>query len=165
MFDRENFRPTYSSDDSSLLDDFYIPALKECKFYDRAVGFFSAAMLTHASQGLGELVKRNGRMRLVIGEELKDDEYNAVKEGNELRKIYEKLELDFEKIAKDVTNHIFVHRLKIISWLVAKEQLEIRLAITKKGMYHEKIGIMTFRRTRISRMILLYILKLYLETH
>ena len=51
-FDRHNLRCNYSTEDSSLLDDFYIPTLKSAVSYDRAVGYFSAGMLSYALQGL-----------------------------------------------------------------------------------------------------------------
>ena len=68
------FKAVYRSESDSLLDDFYIPALLEATRYDRAVGFFSATMLSYAAQGISALASRGGRMRLIFGGDIEADE-------------------------------------------------------------------------------------------
>ena len=50
-----NLLDTYRTGSQNLLDDFYIPTLKSASSYDRAVGFFSSSLLTHALQGVSGL--------------------------------------------------------------------------------------------------------------
>lgn len=135
-------KPTYNSEEDSLLDDFYIPALGSAISYDRAVGFFSASMLTYAAQGLSKFVSNLGQMRLIIGHQVDEEEYEAIKKGENLKELYQSLNLGLEKIINDVSSEIFICRLELLSWLVSTNRLKIKFAIRRKGMYHEKIGIL-----------------------
>jgi len=141
-FYQDQVKTTYSSDEASLLDDFYIPVLTQANKYDRAVGFFSATMLTYALQGLDGFIRNNGKMRLIIGEEVTDDEYDAIKSGSGLSAVMDRADVKWRAILENTANDLFYHRLKILSWLVANKHLEIKYALRHKGMYHEKIGIM-----------------------
>src|SRR5262245_15905003 len=80
-------RSVYRSDEDNILEDFYIPALRTSVQYDRAVGFFSAGMLSLAAQGLSSLIESDGRMRLIIGGDLDEADFNAIENGYELRRI------------------------------------------------------------------------------
>ena len=52
-FNKNKLKTTYNSEEDSIIKDFYIPYLGEAVSYDRAVGFFSASMLTYAAQQVG----------------------------------------------------------------------------------------------------------------
>ena len=65
MFNKNIIKSTYSSDEDNILKDFYIPNLSQSVTYDRAVGFFSASMLTFSAQGINSFIKNNGKMRLI----------------------------------------------------------------------------------------------------
>ncbi len=137
-----SLRGTYSSEDCDLLNDFYIPALTHAVQYDRAVGYFSAEMLSFAAQGLSGFVGRHGKMRLVIGEPLDQDEYEAIKRGVDLHTVHERLSIKLRLILDNVDHPLFKHRLELLSWLVGAGHLEVRIALTARGLYHEKIGIL-----------------------
>jgi superfamily II DNA or RNA helicase len=134
-------KPVYRSEDDDLLRDFYIPAMQETVRYDRAVGYFSAAMISYAAQGISALIANSGRMRLIIGAELTLEETSAIEEGYEQKTLLEKLGQEFLETLTSVDDALFRERLKALSWLVASGRLDIRVAIRKRGMYHEKIGI------------------------
>lgn len=141
-FQRLHLKSTYSTENDSLLEDFYIPTLSATVAYDRAVGFFSSTMLTYALQGLDGFIRNNGYMRLIIGEEVTDDEYDAIKEGHDLSFTLDRVKLKWDSIITSVSDDLFLHRLNILSWMVAHGHLEVKYALRRKGMYHEKIGIM-----------------------
>ena len=141
-FNRDSIRPNYSTEESSLLSDFYIPSLSKSVRYDRAVGYFSPAMLTYALQGLDGFVRSNGKMRLVIGEEVSDDEYEAIKEGIGLQEAHDRIEKKWDDLIEYSSSELLQHRLDLLSWLVANKHIEIKFAIRRVGMYHEKMGIM-----------------------
>ena len=141
-FNKNNLKTTYNSEEDSIIKDFYIPYLGEAVSYDRAVGFFSASMLTYAAQGLSKFASNQGKMRLIIGHQVEDDEFEAIKKGEHLKETYEQLNIDFEQVISSVSSDIFTCRLKLLSWLVSTNRLKIKFAIRRKGMYHEKIGIL-----------------------
>ena len=141
-FNKNKVKTTYNSEEDSLIKDFYIPCLGEAVAYDRAVGFFSASMLTYAAQGLSKFASNQGKMRLIIGHQVDDNEFEAIKKGEQLKETYEKLNIEFEQVISSVSSDIFSCRLKLLSWLVSTNRLKIKFAIRRKGMYHEKIGIL-----------------------
>jgi superfamily II DNA or RNA helicase len=82
-------------------------------------------------------------MRLIVGAQLDPEDHEAVVKGYEERKqILEGLARQFEPILTQVTSELFLRRLEALQWLVAHSRLDIKVALRRRGMYHEKIGIM-----------------------
>jgi len=136
-------KAVYRTETDNLLEDFYIPVLRNSKRYDRAVGYFSASMLSIAAQGLSAFVEADGKMRLIFGGELLEEEASAISSGYDLRKLALR---ESEKIIGAVDNiadALCYRRLEALSWLVATGSLDIKVALRPRGMYHEKIGILT----------------------
>ena len=141
-FQELNLKAVYRTEEDNLLEDFYIPALRVSTSYDRAVGYFSAAMLSYAAQGLTSFFQNNGHVRLLIGSELSDEETEAIEQGYVDRDIIERLGEAFKKQIFSADDDLLSHRLKALSHLIAMGRLDIKVALRKRGMYHEKIGIM-----------------------
>jgi superfamily II DNA or RNA helicase len=136
-------RRVYRSDEDNLLSDFYIPALKQSLHYDRAVGFFSAGMIAIAAQGLSALIESGGSMRLIIGADLEESDFRAIDDGYRLRSISERIGREILRIFDSVEDGLFYRRVEALSWLVASGRLDVRVALRRRGMYHEKLGILT----------------------
>jgi len=137
-------KAVYKSDHDNILRDFYIPVLSCSERYDRAVGFFSASMLSYAAQGLESFVRSAGKMRLIVGAELEPEEHEAVLRGYAQRDlIIEQLGHSFEPIFSQVSADLFLKRLEALQWLIANASLDIKVALRRKGMYHEKVGVLT----------------------
>src|ERR1017187_4800012 len=136
-----NLKAVYRSDEDNILEDFYLPALSVSNSYDRAVGYFSAAMISYAAQGLSSFINNNGKMRLVIGGELDAGDEQAIREGYDTREISDRFGLKILDTIERVDDSFFFRRLEALSWLVACGRLDIKIALRKKGMYHKKIGI------------------------
>lgn len=135
MLDNLNLKFNYNSENDDLLSDFYLPVLAEAKSYDRAVGYFSAKVLEQLAVGLVNLVNSKGKMRLIIGEPLSQDEYDAIYQGN-LQKIYE-LSVNFENLIMQSN----ISGVELFGYLIAKNHLEVRFALRRRGMFHQKIGV------------------------
>ena len=135
-------RGIYRTATDSLISDFYVPCLSRSILYDRAVGFFSSSMLIEAAFGLSGLIRNGGRMRLVIGHPLSDDDWVAVKEGTRLAAIQDQIHRDLLEVLERAGSERSVHSLQLLSWMVATGSLEIRFAYRRCGMYHEKIGVL-----------------------
>jgi superfamily II DNA or RNA helicase len=143
MFKNMSWKGVYRTDTDNLLEDFYLPALSQSIAYDRAVGYFSASMLSFAAQGIAALVENDGRMRLIFGGEIDDIDAKAINEGYDLRNLTEKIGQGFLKTIEDVGHALTTQRLETLSWLIAQGKLDIKIALKRRGMYHEKIGIFT----------------------
>lgn len=136
-----NIKAVYRSDEDNILEDFYLPALSVANSYDRAVGYFSAAMLSYAAQGISAFLQNDGKMRLIVGGELDAEDERAIRDGYELRSISERFGLSMVDAIDRVNDALFYRRLEALSWLVGCGRLDIKIALRKRGMYHEKIGI------------------------
>jgi superfamily II DNA or RNA helicase len=141
MFRDQGWKPIYRTGDDDLFNDFYSPALSQAVNYDRAVGFFSSEILSMALQGIGHLVESGGRMRLVIGQPLDQDEFEAVQQGITMSSLCDELTDKFISIIRE-SEGVLRNRLEILAWMIACDSLEIKFAFRQAGMYHEKIGIM-----------------------
>ena len=143
MFKDSAWKGVYRSDADNLLEDFYLPALKQSVAYDRAVGFFSASMLSFAAQGISALVENDGHMLLIFGGEIDEGDSSAISEGYDLRALSSKVGIGLLKTIDDVAQALTTHRLETLAWLIAQGRLDIKIALKRRGMYHEKIGIFT----------------------
>ena len=134
-------KPVYRSESDNLLEDFYIPALKQAVRYDRAVGFFSASMLGYAAQGVSALSERGGRMRLIFGGAIEEEDSSAIEAGYAQRELQDRLGRRFLSVIENIADSLVIRRLETLAWLVATGLLDIKVALKPRGMYHEKIGI------------------------
>jgi len=141
MLKSRPWKGVYRSDSDSLLDDFYIPALKLSASYSRAVGFFSAAMLSYAAQGISALIQNGGSMRLIFGGEIDEDDARAMNDGYEMRQLSARLGKKILHELSNVADALVNQRLTALAWLIANGQLDVKFALKRRGMYHEKIGI------------------------
>lgn len=136
-----SFKAVYRSDEHSLLRDFYIPALEASTRYDRAVGFFSAGMLSYAAQGLSALIANAGRMRLIFGGELTFEDAEAIQRGYDLRSISDRVGRAIVHAIESVEELLYNKRLEALAYMIAASRLDVKVALRPRGMYHEKIGI------------------------
>jgi SNF2 family DNA or RNA helicase len=137
----------YTPDDGDLVRLFYVPSLETAVRYDRSTGFFSASALTLAARGIEGLVRNNGRMRLVVGCTLAQAEIDAIEKGRKLR---ETVEQKLGSCPLDPSNKEASQALELLSWMIAKGILEVKVAvpcdldrrpIPSDGIFHEKAGI------------------------
>jgi superfamily II DNA or RNA helicase len=142
MLRDRQFKAVYRSESDNLLEDFYVPALKESIRYDRAVGFFSSAMLSYAGQGISALAAAGGQMRLIFGGELEPDEMAAIEDGYFQKEVSDRIGAQCLSVIENVADALAHRRLETLAWLVASGLLDIKVALKPRGMYHEKVGIL-----------------------
>nr|WP_240973927.1 DEAD/DEAH box helicase family protein [Nonomuraea sp. FMUSA5-5] len=139
-----HWRRRYNSPPDDLVSDFYIPAFARATAYDRAVGFFSARLLAAIAPAIDRFVLNGGKMRLITSPaHLSDDELEAMGKGEELR---ERVRSEFvAAVTKPIPNPVLADRLKLLTWMIANEKLDVRIALREHergfGLFHEKIGI------------------------
>ena len=144
MLRQIRFKGVYKSDQDDILRDFYFPCLSVANRYDRAVGFFSASTLSHAAQALSAFIAGDGRIRLIVGAFSDQDDIEAVKEGLRLKEMSDILGDGFVAELDAVgSDELFNHRFQALAWLVGQGRLDIRVALRPRGMYHDKVGIIS----------------------
>jgi len=142
---------SYRHEDGDLIRLFYVPALSCAAQYDRTTGYFSADALVLAARGIERLIFNGGKMRLIVGCTLDVDEIEAVERGYDLREQVEKKLASIKLTPPDPRDR---YGLEALAWMVAKQCLDIKVAIPTnaqgepivlRGIYHEKVGILTDR--------------------
>lgn len=82
-------------------------------------------------------------MRLIIGAELEPDEHDAVLKGySDRAALQDLLSRNFQAVLTEVNDRLFLKRLEALQWLIKHEHLDIKVAVRRRGMYHEKIGVL-----------------------
>lgn len=134
----------YRTLSDNVVEDFYIPALKEAVLFQRAVGFFSSSSLYQLSKGIESLVSHEGHIELIASPKLSKEDIEEIKKGYEIRNVVEKALLrGLDEECPDYAKE----KLSYIAQLVADGILDVKIAFlskpTESSMYHEKMGIIT----------------------
>ena len=141
------WRLKYTPDDGDLVRLFYVPALRSAARYDRLTGYFSARALALAARGIEGLILNRGRMRLIVGCTLGEEEVAAIQRGETLRDAVERTMIKTPILSADPQT---IDALELIAWMVAKGLLEVKVAVPCDGdrrpirddsIFHEKTGI------------------------
>jgi len=145
------FKIFYSAADDRL-HNFYIPALSVSLQYDRSAGFFSSSALAIAAAGVARLIQNGGRMRLLVGAQLSQDDVLAIEKGQDLRATVENRLLD---IFKDPLDALMHQRLQVLAWMIADGTLAMKVVLPTDSFgrplptepnapyFHAKSGIFT----------------------
>jgi superfamily II DNA or RNA helicase len=148
-----DFLISYGPGDDPL-HSFFIPALSASIRYDRAAGFFSSTMLAVAAAGVTKLIANGGKMRLLCGAQLSEEDVEAIRKGE--AELEATLALGMVKTFRAIPESTFVQRrLEALAWLVGSGQMEIRVvlptdktgtplpATQSDSYYHPKEGLFT----------------------
>lgn len=139
----------YRTENHNIYSEFYQPVLSHAIRYDRAVGFFSSAILSANLKGLSKIITEHGTIRLIIGQPLEVDEFNAIQKANYDEKIKIVNKYMDELLNMIQSEEKSEKKLLILGYLIATKKLEIKYALRRKGMYHEKIGIVYDKQDNI----------------
>lgn len=135
-----NIKKSYETTENKneLLEEFYIPFLSETKEYRRIAGYFNSSSLIIASKGIEGLINNDGKMKLLISPNLTIEDYEIIKENNELN---ENLALFNEINYNDFPEN---DNLEALAWLLKNNRLEIKIVVNNNSgtsLFHQKIGI------------------------
>ena len=146
-----SFQIYYGPADNPLAS-FYIPALSVSVQYDRSAGFFSSSALAVAAAGVARLIQNGGRMRLLVGASLDEQDVEAIRKGYDLK---ERVAVRLLERFPEPQDALLRARLEVLAWMVAEGTLEIRVVLPRdahglpipadlaQDYYHPKSGIFT----------------------
>ena len=139
-----NLKKEYRSPRDDIVNEFYIPLLKESVLYKRSVGFFSSSSLLEISYGITKLINNRGKIQLIVSPNLSEEDIDAINKGYEIREnVIERALLQY---ITEPHNYFEEERLNLLATLIAEEKLDIKIAFSLKnqrlGLYHEKLGLM-----------------------
>ena len=133
----------YRSPRDNIVNDFYIPLLKESVKYKRSVGFFSSSSLIEITYGISCLINNGGKIELIASPNLSNEDIEAINKGYEIRENV--IERALLRYITEPQNYFEEERLNLLANLIAQEKLDIKIAFSmhhnELGLYHEKLGL------------------------
>lgn len=136
---------TYKQIYRNLFDDFskefLIPCYKESTVALRASGFFSLESLILSSEGIFELIKKEGILKIICSPLLSESDVERIKSGAVLTRdeVVENLIKALEP--NEELEELKLLKLDLVCNLIASGFIELKIAFMPKGIYHEKFGI------------------------
>jgi hypothetical protein len=144
MLTQLNLKAVYDSSECDIASDLIVPLLKKSIRYDRGVGFFSSNWLRLVSKGLVDFADNSGIARLVMSPIISENDWKAIKKGDEAKKDVILYQLLMDSI-KNLKQELEEHPLNALSWLIADGLVTIKFAIPKGrldgGDFHDKFAI------------------------
>jgi hypothetical protein len=148
---------TYSTGDDGLRR-FYLPALAAASNYDRMAGYYSSSVLRVTAPGLRRFLRNaqehGGRMRLIVGAQLSEDDVAMVREG--VRSRSEAIGQAARSAPIELDGHPAGDEyLKLLGWMVSEGLLDVKVGVPldasgvplapdeAMGYFHSKYGLLT----------------------
>ena len=133
-------KPGWNSVDDDIVNDFYKKVLDRCERYDRLTGFFNSNAFAVAIMEVLEFVERGGRMRLITSAAFSQADLDVITKNVEDR-LVEKVE---EALEDDLGRKCLAVFGRMLSTNIdGAPQLEIKILVPKRGMFHPKVGVFT----------------------
>jgi superfamily II DNA or RNA helicase len=132
----------YSAPGHEIVNAFVRPVLTHASSYDRLTGYFSIGALVSISQGLEELFRKNGQMRLVIGiHDVPADLIAAWKIGEILPEVV--VENCRKRLLEEIgflVSEVDKNAITTVGWMIKLGLLQVRVAAPRNenGIYHQK---------------------------
>jgi len=130
-------KPLYILPHDPLSDEFLIPAFRVAERVDCMMGFFSSEVLAQLAPGLSTYISCSRKsLRIVISPFLSEADRDAIE--NSLDFTEEIVGRIFEEVTA-TESLLEQHTLKCLSWLLREHRLEIKIALMKNGLFHQKV--------------------------
>ena len=138
MFKEIALKPSYYTTTSDIVNDFYNPVLEIATSYDRVSGYFSSKALAAYAKGLKGLIQNDGKMRLIISQDISEEDFDLMKQGYDLR---EQLSNNLlSQLDERLTNDDQINYCNL-AHLIAKENVDIKIGFKPSGLFHSKFGL------------------------
>jgi superfamily II DNA or RNA helicase len=130
-----------------VLDKFIKPALEQSIRYDRLTGYFTVNSLLAVAEGIDDLWRRSGEMRLIIGIHDIPPELLEAKQLEEpsVEHIVDSVRSRLLDEASTIEEELHRNKLATLAWMLNDGLLEIRVAcprthqrLSHEGIFHKK---------------------------
>lgn len=149
-------KSSYETGIDNLIEDFYIPVLKNAVRYDRIAGFFSSSSLAVAARGIVGFLQKGNKMRMIVCPKLNKKDIEVIKIAQEDPQRYlDEYLVDDLTICEDAFEQEHVNAM---GWMLANGILEIQVAFVyengklcmdNEGIFHQKVGILYDKQDNI----------------
>jgi superfamily II DNA or RNA helicase len=134
------YKPTYDSFIDLPIEHFFVPSLENSVEYNRAVGYFSSAILTVLSEAFTNFSERGGKMNLICSPILTAGDAVTFEEVSK-NKLLDSLNRSLDQLDSD---GLIQQPLNLMAGLIRKGCLSVKFAIPydpSAGIFHQKIGL------------------------
>lgn len=138
MFKQIRLKPVYSSETDDIVAEFYSPVLREAVSFDRTSAYFSAKALSLYAEGLESFASKGGKYRLIISQDVSEEDYNEIKEGYALKDAVSNTML---QSLDEVLTLKEEKQISNLAYLIATGVVDIKIAFKTPGVFHDKCGI------------------------
>lgn len=135
-------KTTYYNSEDDTINDFLVPVLKRCKKYNRETYSFSSAIFSLINHALSDLIENECEINYIVGFEIEEKDMQAIEKGlrDDFGIIEDNIKSEFGDIENFINNldkpgrDIYKHRLTMLSYLISKKLLKIKVGfVSKKG--------------------------------
>lgn len=134
------YKPNYDSFIDLPIEHFFVPSLEQAIEYNRAVGYFSSAIMTVLSEAFTNFSERGGKMNLICSPILTAGDAVTFEEISK-SKLMDSLNRTLDQIDAD---GLMQPTLNLMAGLIKSGCLSVKFAIPYDpgaGIFHQKIGI------------------------
>jgi len=137
---------SYNSEKDNVLNDFYVPVLKEANHYKRITGYFSSTSFISAAEGMSHFIKNAGHMKFILNVKLSISDYEQIENG--LSSPESIIQAKFLDDLIDLQDECISNHAKVLGWMIANNYLEIKIGyiedqIVGNEILHQKVGILS----------------------
>ncbi len=129
----------------NLIEEFFLPLLRNSVQYDRGVGYFSSGWIKETFIGMFEFARNGGRARWITSPILDRDDWDAILLGSDAKGDVALKNSLFNELQK-LSNEMQKSELVALAWMIADGVIEFKLAKPRNKLnheYHAKVGIFT----------------------
>ena len=130
----------YMGKGEEILVSFTLPCLRACISYDRITSYYSFASLLALSDGVQELYKKRGRMRLILGvHSIPPEIIDASLRRNRLTEEIDSIRRDIETGISTISDSLQKKKIATLGWMMEDGLLEVKAAALEgEGVFHPK---------------------------
>lgn len=133
------WEPMYSSDDGSIIRDFYRPAILNSNIYKRISGYFSAEFLNILTEEIKSArINNQIKINILCSPNMKNEDKEKIAKGYQIRELME------NQIINEIENFSNDNEaIPFITSLIAEKTLDIKFVYLKdkSGLFHDKKGV------------------------
>ncbi len=143
---------SYTSEKDNILENFYVPVLKEAIDYKRITGYFSSSSFLTAATGLSDFIRNHGHLQFILNVVLSEGDYEQIERGT--RSPEEIIESNLICDLTTLEDEFKRNHIRLLGWLIAYGYLEVKIGYIKERwigneILHQKIGILADKENNI----------------
>lgn len=136
-------RPVFLVPRDDLAGGLLIPAMTNSESVWCMAGFFSSSSFTQLAPGLARFVNySNGKFRFLLSPRIEEKDRQAIEAANaDPRGVIAAAALQLFRDGLLSESALARHTVQCLSYLLASNRAELRIVLTKRGMFHPKVWI------------------------